>query len=55
MCVRESDEARLRELCEELLGPVHPGRSSQSSTGENLHSWKPDILVSTSLQALSIK
>ncbi|KAG0575691.1 hypothetical protein M758_5G025400 [Ceratodon purpureus] len=41
---KESDEARLRELCEELMGPVHLGPSSHSSTGEKLHSWKPDIL-----------
>nr|XP_024398569.1 protein HIRA-like isoform X2 [Physcomitrium patens] len=33
---KESDEARLRELCEELLGPVGP-------VGK-LQSWKPDIL-----------
>jgi protein HIRA/HIR1 len=41
---KETDEARLRELCEELLGPVHLGPSSQSITGEKLHSWESDIL-----------
>lgn len=41
---RESDEARLRELCEELLGPV-------GSVGK-LQLSKPDILVSTLLALL---
>lgn len=54
MFLRESDEARLRELCDELLGPVHLGPSSQSNAGEKLHSWESDILVSTYLLQYSL-
>ncbi len=48
--VREVDEARLRELCEELLGPTYVVDSSSPSRAPSKHDknhhWNPEILVS---------
>jgi len=47
---REVDEARLRELCEELLGPTYVVDSSSPSRAPSKHDknhhWNPEILVS---------
>jgi protein HIRA/HIR1 len=46
--VREVDEARLRELCEELLGPTYVVDSSSPfrapSKHDKNHHWNPEIL-----------
>jgi protein HIRA/HIR1 len=46
-CVREADEARLRELCEELLGPTYAVDSSCPASPCSKHNkkqWNPEIL-----------
>ena len=45
---READESRLREVCENFLGPPLGMLGSASSTEPKNPSWDPDVLVSLS-------
>jgi hypothetical protein len=43
---READESRLREVCENFLGPPMGMLGSASSTDPKNQAWDPDVLVS---------
>lgn len=47
MCIRDTDEARLREVCEELLGPIRVDYSTSSPSNplNNQKQWNSEILV----------
>jgi hypothetical protein len=49
---READESRLREVCENFLGPPMGMLGSASSMEPKNPSWDPDVLVSLSFPCI---
>ena len=43
--IRKCDEVRLREVCEELLGPPVVAANNAQSSDESIVAWKPVKLV----------